>query len=63
MKAPAHEIIISAEFEGLRETEAASKDIRTNQITLANATARDVATDLRYQNNTKLVSGVPSPAA
>ncbi len=63
MKAPAHEIIISAELEGLRETEAASKDIRTNQITLANAAARDVATDLGCQNDTKLVSGVPKPAA
>ncbi|MFD7444139.1 hypothetical protein [Streptomyces sp. NPDC059909] len=61
MKAPAHEILIDAELERADENEASEKSIRVHQITVANAAARKVAADLGCQNDTKLVSGVPTP--
>lgn len=63
MKAPAHEIIIAAELERTGGDETSQKKIRANQITVANAAARKVAAVLGCQNDTKLVSGVPKPAA
>lgn len=62
MKAPAHEIVIAAQLRG-PEGSKATEDIRANQITVANAAARKVAADLGCQNDTKLVSWVPKPAA
>ncbi|MFI2350151.1 hypothetical protein ACH492_24480 [Streptomyces sp. NPDC019443] len=63
MKAPAHEIVIAAQLRGPAGNNASKKGIRGNQITVANAAARKVAADLGCQNDTKLVSGVPKPAA
>ncbi|MCP3822478.1 hypothetical protein NLX86_31650 [Streptomyces sp. A3M-1-3] len=60
MKAPAHEIIISAELQRSDRIEAPPKDIRAHQITLANAAARKVAADLGCQD-TQLANGVPRP--
>lgn len=62
MKAPAHEIVIAAQLRGPEGNKAPEKDIRANQITVANAAARKVAADLGCQNDTKLVAGVPKPS-
>ncbi|MGW2561690.1 hypothetical protein ACWCXB_21030 [Streptomyces sp. NPDC001514] len=62
MKAPAHEIVIAAELSRSDNIDLPQKDIRAHQITLANAAARKIAADLGCQNDTKLVSGVPTPA-
>ncbi|MEU9014132.1 hypothetical protein AB0D12_31065 [Streptomyces sp. NPDC048479] len=63
MKAPAHEIVITAELQGSGGNQAPEKNIRANQVTVANAAARKVAADLGCQNDTKLVNGVPKPLA
>ncbi|TQK44875.1 hypothetical protein FBY35_6408 [Streptomyces sp. SLBN-118] len=63
MKAPAHEIVIAAQLRGPEGNKAPDKDIRTHQTTVVNAAARKVAADLGCQNDTKLVSGAPKPAA
>lgn len=63
MKAPAHEITISGELQRSAQNEEPEKDIRAHQVTVVNAAARKIAADLGCQNDTKLVSGVPKPAA
>lgn len=63
MKAPAHEITISGELQRSDENGAPEKGIRAHQATVVNAAARKVAADLGCQNATKLVNGVPKPAA
>ncbi|MFF0060720.1 hypothetical protein ACFYRC_04060 [Streptomyces sp. NPDC005279] len=63
MKAPAHEITISGELQQSDENGAPEKGIRAHQVTVVNAAARKVAADLGCQNATKLVNGVPKPAA
>lgn len=63
MKEPAKEIIVAAELERPGKGAAETKDLPASQITVLNAAARKVATDLGCQNDTKLVEGVPKPAA
>ncbi|UUN27152.1 hypothetical protein [Streptomyces sp. FIT100] len=61
MKDPAHEIFIQAQLEAPGVNEVPEKERRAHQVTVANAAARKVASDLGCQNDTKLVSGVPTP--
>ncbi|MFD9224419.1 hypothetical protein ACFWDI_31505 [Streptomyces sp. NPDC060064] len=63
MKEPAKKIIVAAELERSNKSEASEKDLPGLQITVLNAAARKVAAELGCQNDTKLVSGVPKPAA
>ncbi|WP_306328732.1 hypothetical protein [Streptomyces venezuelae] len=58
MKAPAHDIVLSAELERADENEADHPGIREEQITLANAAARKVADQLGC-TGTGLATGVP----
>lgn len=61
VKAPAHEIVIEAQFGGPDGHKPPQKDIRAHRITVANAAARQVAADLGCQKP-GLVEGVPKPA-
>ncbi|MET9801333.1 hypothetical protein [Streptomyces sp. NPDC006368] len=63
MKSPAHDILIAAELERAEENQVPQRDIRSDQVTVVNAAARKVAADLGCQNDTKLVTGTPRPAA
>ncbi|MFC9395251.1 hypothetical protein ACFTWS_19130 [Streptomyces sp. NPDC057027] len=61
MPAPAHAIVLDAELERADENEADHPGIRDEQITLANAAARQVAAELGC-GETGLVGGVPAKA-
>ncbi|MFD4320382.1 hypothetical protein [Streptomyces sp. NPDC058548] len=61
MKAPAHDIVLDVELERADENEADHPGIRDEQITLANAAARQVAGELGCAG-TELVEGVPAKA-
>ncbi|MEU7512346.1 hypothetical protein AB0B13_10120 [Streptomyces sp. NPDC042898] len=61
MPAPAHEIVLVAELDRADENEADHPGIRGEQITLANAAARQVAAELGCAD-ARLVEGVPAKA-